>query len=104
MLRVRSVYVSLLSCCSQFANNGMRTELRRIETERFAMSPARRLETERFAKLPSRSHYQYSCIRFQAASISARVCLTSVTVFGWKASTVAMVSSRVNSWCFLEGL
>ena len=48
----------LLSFCSHFAIVGMRPELRRTETERFAMSPARRFETERFAKLRSRSHYQ----------------------------------------------
>ena len=45
MLRVRS------------ATGGLSPELRRIETERFAMSLARRFETERFAKLPSRNHY-----------------------------------------------
>ena len=61
MLRVRSVSVSVLFCCSHFANNP-------FETERFAMSPAHRSETERFPKLPNCSHYQYSCIRFQAAS------------------------------------
>ena len=46
MLRVRSVYVSSVFCVYDFANNGMSTELRRIETERFTMSPARRFETE----------------------------------------------------------
>ena len=36
----------------------MSPEIRRIETERFAVSPARRFDTERFAKFPSRSHYE----------------------------------------------
>ena len=81
MLRVRSVFVSLLSFGSHFVNNGVSTEL-------------------------CRGRYQYSCIRFQAASISACVCLTSATVSGWKASTVTIVSSWINGRrclsCYLQ--
>ena len=45
---LRSAVVSTAAC-----TNSMRTELRRIATERCAMTPARHCETERFAGLSS---------------------------------------------------
>ena len=71
------VSVTLLSFCFHCAIDGMSQELRRIETEWFAMTRVRRFETERFAKLPSRRHYQYFWSRFQAARNSACICLIS---------------------------
>ena len=73
LCRVCNFAISLFPC----AIDGMSQELRRIETEWFAMTLVSRFETERFAKLPSRRHYQYFWSRFQAACNSACICLIS---------------------------